>query len=198
MNDTRRKYLAWVLNQNVLFVVIAAAAFFLWPESWVREQPRSVPRAETSTVVLQEGFDADVLADAQSGWSRLWTEDTQLVRVADGVLRIQFSSNRPLGAVYVLDRYEPNRIYEIRAKLRQVRTCGALIVRVRKKGRTSVRQIAGRCLLPTEGEGPADVATEFVAPNEAGREVLIQFYPYDALRDRGGEMIIDRMDILKW
>lgn len=197
MNEAWKARAGWLVNRNVLFVVIAVAVFLFWPESWM-QQRRPLPRAETSTLVYQQEFDTDVLADERSGWSRLWTQDDQLVRVVDGALAIQFGTNMPLGAVFVLDEYQPQHLYEIHVKLRQVKTCGALIVRVRKKGKTSVQQIAGRRLLPTEGEGFAPVVMEFVTPRQTGREVLIQFYPYDAPRDRGGELILDRMEILQW
>jgi len=193
-----KKIRRWLSNRNLAFVLIAAAAYLLWPASLVQTHPRPLPKAEKSRLVYVQDFSADVLGDGSSGWSRMWTERADLVCVKDGELVLSFSQADTYGAMFAFDGYEPRRIYEIHVRLKQLATNGALIVRVRKKGHRDMYQIAGLRLTPSANQEFQDIRLEFVAPESKGREVLMQLYQYDPRKDLGGTMIVDRMEILRW
>jgi len=187
-----------LLNKNVAFVVVAVGAYFLWPESLVQRKPRPLPRAEKSRLIYACDFDSDVFDDPSSGWSRMYTDDPKLVFVKAGALTIEFSEPKTYGAVLTLNNYQRRRIYEVRLKVKQLKTSGALIIRTRKKGWKDQRQIAGVRLAPSENERFRNVSLEFVAPAKQGKEILIQLYQYDRKKDLGGTLIVDKVEVHQW
>lgn len=186
----------WLRHKNVLFVLIAVAAFLLWPGP--REGTRPLPRAEASRLVYAQDFSSDVLADPASGWSSMRAESTDVLSVKDGVLTVSFDTPELCGAVYVFERYEPRRIYEVRLRVKQVKTEGACIIRYRKKGSKKARQLAGVLLVPSESGEYQNISLEFVAPRKPGREVLVQLYQYERKKCVGGTLHADSIEIHRW